>query len=181
MTESNETFTLRRWSLADLFEAYDSPDMEAAFSKLESMVSDFEAKRDVLEPGIATDTFMGMVRELEEMSRASNHVEGFAGLWFTENTQNPDAQNFQARVDQLMAGLQNRVLFFSLWWKALDDDNAQRLMAEAGDYSYWLEEMRHFKPHTLTEPEEKIVNLKNVTGQNNFESGRIYEQRCRMV
>ena len=72
MTESNETFTLRRWSLADLFEAYDSPDMEAAFSKLESMVSDFEAKRDVLEPGIATDTFMGMVRELEEMSRASN-------------------------------------------------------------------------------------------------------------
>jgi oligoendopeptidase F len=26
--------------------------------------------------------------------------------------------------------------------------------------------MRHFKPHTLTEPEEKIVNIKNVTGNN---------------
>jgi oligoendopeptidase F len=39
-----------------------------------------------------------------------------------------------------------------------------RLMAAAGDYRYWLEEMRHFKPHTLSEPEEKIVNIKNVTG-----------------
>jgi oligoendopeptidase F len=37
-------------------------------------------------------------------------------------------------------------------------------MREAGDYRYWLEEMRHFKPHTLTEPEEKIINIKDVTG-----------------
>jgi len=166
MTNSNDTFTLKSWSLADLFEAYDSPDMEAAFARLENMVADIETKRDVLDADIDTDTFMGLVRDLEEMTRAANHVEGFAGLWFTEDTQNPDAQNFQARVDQFMAGLQNRVLFFSLWWKELDDENAQRLMAQAGDYSYWLEEMRHFKPHTLKEPEEKIINLKNVTGQN---------------
>ena len=41
-----------------------------------------------------------------------------------------------------------------------------RLMAAAGDYRYWLEEMRHFKPHTLTEAEEKIINIKDVTGLN---------------
>lgn len=166
MTNSNGTYALKRWSLTDLFDAYDSPDMEAAFAQLEGMVAGFESKREMLEADIDADTFMEMVRELEEIYRLSNHVEGFAGLWFTEDTQNPDAQNFQAQVDQFMAGLQNRVLFFSLWWKALDDDNAQRLKSEAGDYGYWLEEMRHFKPHTLTEPEEKIINLKNVTGQN---------------
>jgi oligoendopeptidase F len=37
-------------------------------------------------------------------------------------------------------------------------------MTRSGDYRYWLEEMRHFKPHTLTEPEEKIINIKDVTG-----------------
>ena len=35
---------------------------------------------------------------------------------------------------------------------------------EAGDYRYWLEEIRHSKPYTLTEPEEKIINIKDVTG-----------------
>jgi oligoendopeptidase F len=63
-----------------------------------------------------------------------------------------------------MAGYENRTLFFSLWWKALEDAAAERLMAAAGDLSYWLQEMRHFKPHTLSEPEEKIINIKDTTG-----------------
>ena len=46
----------------------------------------------------------------------------------------------------------------------MSDAAAERLMAGAGDYRYWLEEMRHFKPHTLSEAEEKIINIKNVTG-----------------
>ena len=37
-------------------------------------------------------------------------------------------------------------------------------MENSGDYRYYLEAMRHFKPHTLSEGEEKVVNLKNVTG-----------------
>ncbi len=55
------------------------------------------------------------------------------------------------RVQQFVAEMQNRTLFFSLWWKDLDDRNAERLMSSAGDYRYYLEEIRHFKPHTLSE------------------------------
>ena len=39
-------------------------------------------------------------------------------------------------------------------------------MVGTGDYRYWLEEMRHFTPHTLSEPEEKIINIKDVTGSS---------------
>jgi oligoendopeptidase F len=46
----------------------------------------------------------------------------------------------------------------------LEDEQAARLIENAGDYRYWLEEMRHFKPYTLTEPEEKIINIKDTTG-----------------
>jgi oligoendopeptidase F len=69
-------------------------------------------------------------------------------------------------VQQFLADMENRTLFFSLWWKDLDEDNAKRLMGTSGDYRYYLEEMRHFKPHTLSEPEEKVINLKNVTGSD---------------
>jgi len=89
---------------------------------------------------------------------------GYAGLWFTEDTQDQDAQALQARIEQFLVGLQNKTLFFSLWWKELDQVTADRLMAASGDLKYWLEEMRHYTPHTLTEPEEKILNIKNVTG-----------------
>jgi oligoendopeptidase F len=33
--------------------------------------------------------------------------------------------------------------------------------------------MRKFKPHTLSEPEEKIVNIKNVTGSQALQ--RLYD------
>ena len=91
---------------------------------------------------------------------------GFAGLSFAANTQDQAAQTLQARVDLFSAEMQNRTLFFSLWWKELDDQNARRLMETSGDYQYYLEEIRHFKPHTLSESEEKIINVKNVTGTN---------------
>ena len=60
--------------------------------------------------------------------------------------------------------MQNRTIFFNLWWKKLEEKEADRLMASAGDLSYWLEEIRHFTPYTLSEPEEIITNIKNVTG-----------------
>jgi oligoendopeptidase F len=63
-----------------------------------------------------------------------------------------------------MAELQNRTLFFSLWWKEIDEATADRLMKASGQYEYFLRQMRNFKPYTLAEAEEKIINLKDVTG-----------------
>jgi oligoendopeptidase F len=39
-------------------------------------------------------------------------------------------------------------------------------MANAGDLRYHLETIRRYTPHTLSESEEKILNLKNVTGRS---------------
>ena len=166
MNYSNLTYEVSRWSLGDLFPAYDSEEMKAAFAAVESKVSDFESLRPKLNADIPAADFMAMVRKVEEVSQMLSRIGYFAGLWYTEDTQNQDAQNFQARVDQFSAEIQNRTLFFSLWWKSLDDDAAGRLMKDAGDYGYWLEEMRNFKPHTLSEPEEKVINIKDVTGFN---------------
>ena len=69
-----------------------------------------------------------------------------------------------ARVEQFGAELSNRLLFFNLWWKDLPQADADRLLKNAGDYTYWLEQIRLYKPYTLSEAEEKIINIKNVTG-----------------
>jgi len=164
MTFSNLPYTPERWSLADLFPSPDGPEMKATFADVEAKVADFEGKRSLLTPDIDQETFMGFVRLGEQITRLIYRIYAFAGLWFSEDTQNQAAQNLQARVDQFVAGIENRTLFFGLWWKALDEAAAARLMENTGDYHYWLEEMRHFKPHTLSEPEEKIVNIKNTTG-----------------
>lgn len=160
------TYEQTRWQLNDLLPGSESEEMKVAFETLEKSVGTFEARRGELTPDISTQTLMDFVTQTEEINRQAYRIYGFAALWFAEDTQNQDAQTFMGKVQQVFAQLQNRILFFSLWWKDLDDTNAERLMKEAGVYAYWLGEMRNFKPFTLTELEEKVINIKNVTGPN---------------
>ncbi len=163
---TDNIYTQTRWSLNDLFPSPDGPEINAAFKSLEEQVSEFEKERENLTLEISIEKFLQIIHKAEKLTKLEHRLFGFAELWFTEDTQNQTAQTLVARIDQLLAEYSNRTLFFNLWWKSLDDAAAERLMSEAGDYRYWLEEMRHFKPHTLTEPEEKIINIKDVTGLN---------------
>jgi oligoendopeptidase F len=158
------TLTQSPWSLTDLFPGIDSPELDLSFKHLEAQVAEFEESRAELKAEMAADKFLNIVSESEKIMRAGYRVYGFTSLSFAANTQDQAAQALLGRVQQFFAEMQNRTLFFSLWWKDLDDANAARLMDASGDYRYYLEEMRHYKPHTLSEPEEKIVNIKNVTG-----------------
>ncbi len=159
-----KTFTQSPWSLSDLFPAHDSPEMKAGFDELDGKVIEFEALRPSLSSEMSVDAFLDVIRLLEAISRLAHRIGSFASLRFSADTQDQVIQAFESDVENRMALISNRTLFFSLWWKELDDRAAERLMAGSGDYRYWLEEMRHFKPHTLSEPEEKIINIKDTTG-----------------
>jgi oligoendopeptidase F len=159
-------YQLSPWSLADLFPSQDGPEITAAFEDLEKKANDFEAYREKLTADIDFEEFMDAIKDMESVSLIANQLATYPGLWFAADTQSQDAQALYAKVQQFMAKMQNLTMFFSLWWKELDADKAESLMARADGYRYWLEEMRHFKPFTLTESEEKIINIKDVNGVN---------------
>jgi len=164
--EHKEAYAQSRWSLDDLFTGFEDANIEATYGKLEAMVVQFEKFREELTPGISAERFMEIVSGSEAMEKLGYRLYGFAELSFAANTQDQKAQIAVARIQQFAAEMSNRTLFFSLWWKALDDVNAQRLLSVSGDYRYWLEQIRNFKPYTLSEAEEKVINVKNVTGSN---------------
>jgi oligoendopeptidase F len=151
-----------RWDLSDLLPSPDASDQVLA--DLERLVSDMEALRDRLSADLPEEDFLDAIRRYEAITRALARLEGYAYLGFAEDTQNQQALTFLSHMEQLSADTQNRILFFDLWWKALDDEPARRLMGNAGDYRYFLESLRRFKPHTLSELEEQIINLKDVNG-----------------
>jgi oligoendopeptidase F len=167
MTQSQK-YAQAAWSLDDLYPSQESAEMKTALHQLEKQAAEFELVRPQLKEQIDPEDFLDIIQQYEALTELAYRVYSFASLRFSADTQDQAVQTFQAQIEQTMASLENRTLFFSLWWKELDDANAERLARIAGDITYWLEEMRHFKPHTLSEPEEKIINLKNVTGVNAF-------------
>ncbi|NPV41465.1 MAG: M3 family oligoendopeptidase [Anaerolineae bacterium] len=166
MAKEKQIIEPTRWSLDDLYPSGDSREMQTAFNQLEKLVGAFEKVRPELKDDLPCERFLRIIKDMEAIVKLMQRIGGYAELWFSEDTQNQAALSLLAKVEQLSADVSNRVLFFSLWWKELDDKSAQRLIKDSGDYRYWLEEMRHFKPHTLSEAEEKIINIKDVTGSN---------------
>jgi oligoendopeptidase F len=159
-------FEQTHWTLDPLLPAREGDVFDQMLAELEGQVSEFEGERETLSPDMSAEAFMELMRLAEAIRATAGRLGAYARLWFYGDTQSQEALGFMGRMEQLMTDVQNRMLFFSLWWKALDDEPAQRLLEASGDYAYYLESLRRFKLYTLSEPEEKIVNLKDVTGAN---------------
>ncbi|NIS79043.1 MAG: oligoendopeptidase F [Anaerolineales bacterium] len=161
---ADQPYIQERWSLVDLFPDLDAPEVQEARDELEKSLKDFDSYREVLAEDMAENDFLAVLRAYELIIRSLSRLSAFGSLRFSEDTQDQAAQAFQAQAQQLSAQADNRTLFFKLWWKSLETEHAERLMDASGDYRYWLEALRLQKPYTLTEPEEKIINLKDVNG-----------------
>ncbi|MBI2976681.1 MAG: M3 family oligoendopeptidase, partial [Chloroflexi bacterium] len=142
----------------------DKEDVDRAIKTFVRRVKKIEGWRKKLKASITVKDFSALLKDYEAMQTDGMKLYSFAALRFNADTQDQQALALMGQVEQLIAESQNRTLFFSLWWKALDDKNAARLMKQSGDLRYWLESMRLFKPHTLSEAEEKVINIKNVNG-----------------
>jgi oligoendopeptidase F len=168
MTE--HAFEQTRWSLEDLLPSVEGPQFDQYLADLKAAVAELEASRDTLSPQISEESFLHLMALVEKISSLSQRLGYYGGLWFYADTQDQEALAYRGRMDKLLTDVRNRILFFELWWKGLDDETAGRLLAASGDTAYYLESLRRFKPHTLTEPEEKIINLKDVNGVQALET-----------
>jgi oligoendopeptidase F len=154
-----------RWDLAHLIKD-PVKQLEQHLSALEAQVAQMEAARQKLNPDMPAQDFQAILSLSESIAQSSSRLGAYAYLWFSENTRDAKARSFKAHVEERLTALQNRLLFFDLWWQGIDEPNAVRLLDDAGDFRYHLETIRRYTPHTLSEPEEKIINLKNVTGRS---------------
>ncbi len=155
---------LTHWSLKDLLPEPVDQAVEAQLVTLDACVSDLEAMRVSMTPTISAEAFAKILATLESINAVTRRLQAYSFLWFAEDTQNEAALNLRDRLDRSLVDLGNRTLFFEIWFKDLPEDAAARLIAGSGDMKYALESIRRFKPYTLSEVEEKLINLKDVNG-----------------
>ncbi|NJN95597.1 MAG: M3 family oligoendopeptidase [Anaerolineales bacterium] len=164
MSQANGHYTQTRWSLDDIIPAAAGPAVDQLVAELETVTQEIESFRPLLSSEMSGDDFSRAIKTVERFVQVAHRLGSYGPLWFSEDTQNQGALAFMGRMEQLLTEAQNRTLFFSLWWKSLENDAAERLLAYAGDVRYSLEQDRLFKDHILAESEEKIVNLKDING-----------------
>jgi len=151
------------WRLSDVMPATKSRESNEIFSRLEERTASFEALRLKL-PDFGRIQIEDFLRIYEEINEILARVGAHAYMHFSEDTRNQEAKALLDRAEEQRADIDNRVLFFRLWWIGLDDGKARDVMPSDSDHAYFLSSLRKLRPHTLEEKVEQALNLKNTTG-----------------
>ncbi|MDX6242031.1 MAG: oligoendopeptidase, partial [Kribbellaceae bacterium] len=121
---------------------------------------------------------MQALAELQELlGRAASYVM----LSFSENTADPKRGALLQRMQEKATAIETRLLFFELEWAALDDAQAEELLtAEGLDFArHHLRTARRYRPYLLSEPEEKILAEKQLTGRGAWT--RLFEEQASSI
>ena len=168
-----------RWDLGDLYSAHDDPSIEATLIDCRARAEKFaeQFRRLLQDPKTLTAaTVFQALEEIEIIYEALGRAGSYAGLLYAADTAKPEYQDLEQRVEQRSTEVRNLLLFFELEWLKFDDAVANRILADPSlaAYHHYLASLRRYRPHTLTEPEEKILNERDNTGRNAF--GRLFSE-----
>ena len=154
------------WDLSVFYSGLDDPQMDADIEKLRTLVDDFQGRWRGKVAEMSAADFRDAYHALETIYDMRGRLGSFAFLNFSTDTGNAAYQAAVARIEELEASLSQKLVFFDLEWNALDDDAAERILADPvlADYRYYLEAERRYRPYNLSEAEERIIIEKQVTG-----------------
>jgi oligoendopeptidase F len=117
------------------------------------------------------------VAERERIESTLDRPLAFAHLRFATNMADPARGALLARLQERAAVLETQLLFFGLEWAAVEDERADELLADEtlGHWRHYLTSLRKYRPYLLTEPEERILTEKTVSGVSAW--SRLYEEQ----
>ncbi len=155
------------WDLEPLVENQGSTGVEEHLAAADACASRIEEARGTVADldAAALAAVMQQVAELQEhLGRAGN----YAGLRFTVDTTDAERGALMQRVEEESTAIATRAIFLDLEWAEVPDERADALLADPVlDFcAHYLRSARRYRPHLLTEPEEKILAEKDVTGSS---------------
>jgi oligoendopeptidase F len=164
------------WDLTDLYEAIDDPRIDADVAQAEADSAAFRERYHGKVAELDAASLAEAVAEHERIESTVVRPLTYAHLVFAANMAEPAHGALVARLGEKAATLETQLLFFALEWAAAPDDVAEALLADPAldDWRHHLQSLRKFRPYLLSEPEERIVTEKTVSGVSAW--SRLYEE-----
>jgi len=140
--------------------------LDEALSRAEDFASAHRGRLAELDTG----RLAAAMRELEGIQELAGRVASYAALRFSLDTKDPTRGALLQRTRERGAELSTLLLFFELEWNALPDEAAAALLEgeELDLYRHYLATLRRYRPHQLSEPEERVLTETAVTGPSAF-------------
>jgi oligoendopeptidase F len=164
------------WDLSDLYESSEDPRLEADVEETERAAAAFHERYYGKVAELDAASLAEAIAERERIESIFTRAIYFAHLSFATDMADPQRGALIARLTEKGAVLDTQLLFFGLELAEIDDAAMESLLADPAleRWDHWLRTVRKFRPYLLSEPEEKILTEKSVSGVSAW--GRLYEE-----
>src|SRR6476660_2287460 len=180
VTDADLTASDVRWDLEPLLPAPGDEGLALLLDRADVIADELAQSRGTIHEFDA-DQLATFMQGLAYVSDLLGRAGSFAGLDFSAATDDPARGARMQHVDERSTQIGTKLLFFDLEWAELPDEQADRLLADERltFARHHLRSARRYRPHLLTEPEEVILNEKQITGSSAFE--RLFEEQVSSI
>jgi oligoendopeptidase F len=161
------------WDLRDLYSSVHDPritaDLDQALQRARAFESTYRGQIDV-PGGPPLERILAAVTELESLFEQMDKPAIYAGLVHAARTDDPEHGKLLARTRERRTEINKHLIFFDLEWVKVPDEPVRALLQKPDltRYRHYLDQKRAWRPHYLSEPEEKIIEEKSITGRAAF-------------
>jgi oligoendopeptidase F len=130
---------------------------------------------------LGADGLADAMHELAAIHDLAGRAGSYAALSFSLDTTDPERGALMQRARELSAAIETALVFFELEWNQISDERSDELLAapELDFCRHHLRTLRRYRPHQLSEPEERILTETNVTGASAFQ--RLFTEQTSVI
>jgi oligoendopeptidase F len=154
-----------RWHLDDLHNdrAAVRESLDAAADAADAFADEFRGRVADLSP----EELAAALDRLADIQDRLGRAYAFAYLNWSTDTNDEERGAFLQSVRETYNRIHQRLVFVEVEWAEVDDDRADHLLSHEAldDYRHYLEVEHLQKEHVLSEPEEKVLSEKEITGK----------------
>ncbi|MGA2764508.1 MAG: M3 family oligoendopeptidase [Spirochaetia bacterium] len=156
-----------RWNLDDLYPAPAFQRIDAEMAGLEPEVDSFAARFRGRIGSLGAQEMSELLRGYEALSERMGRAGSYAQLSWATQSDDPARGALLQKQMEVESRLSQRLVFIDIEWANAPEDSAGRVLDDPllARWRHWLILSRRYRPHLLSEPEEKILREKSVTGR----------------
>ena len=155
-----------RWNLGDLYASAADPKLDADLDAADRRGDAFAAKYRGRVAGMSAKEMAELLTEYEAIADLGGRPGSFASLDWSTQTDDPARGALLQKATERSSRLRQKGVFLDVEWANAPDDAAARIIGDPllARWRHWLVLARRYRPHLLSEPEEKILQEKATTG-----------------
>ena len=156
-----------RWNLDDLVPPPADRGIESILTEAELRMDAFAARYRGRVAALAAAELKDLLTEYEEILDSVGRAESWASLSWSTQSDEPARGALLQKVSERQSVLAQKGVFLDIEWANAPEQAAQKLIEDPllARWKHWLLIARRYQPHLLSEPEEKILSEKSVTGR----------------